>query len=266
LIALGGGVVSDLGGFIAGAYKRGIRSVNIPTSLMGMVDAAIGGKCGVDLDGVKNMIGVFHDPLSVHVHVPFLRTLGKRELLNGVAEMIKPGLVFDAEHWQAIRSAPLHDLDALTPLVERSIAIKCEVVAADPRELDKRKLLNFGHSIGHGIEALSWENQQRTLLHGEAVAIGMIAEAWLSWRLGLLEREAYDAIAEQLLQLYEPYTLHSAAAHRILALMRNDKKNAEGEYRCTLLTGMGSAQVDVAISASQVQEALEHYRDLVRDI
>lgn len=264
LICLGGGVVTDLGGFIAGAYKRGIRCMHVPTTLMGMVDAAIGGKAGIDLGGVKNVVGMFHDPLGVYVHVPFLKSLGKRELLNGVAEMIKHGLVSDAAHYEALREAPLHDLEALMPLVERSAAIKTEVVAADPRESGMRKLLNFGHTIGHGIEAYSWESPQRALLHGEAVAMGMICEAWLSWRQGLLPRDDSDRIAAHLLSLYKPFALQGDEDHRIIELMRNDKKNSAGQFRFTLLTGIGSAQVDSAVTAAQVQEALDHYRLLVR--
>ena len=260
LVNLGGGVVTDLGGFIAGTFKRGIRCVHVPTSLMGMVDAAIGGKTGIDLDGVKNVVGVFHDPLGTFVHPPFLKSLGKRELLNGVAEMIKHGLVYDADHWEAVRSAPLHDLAALDPLVARSAAIKAQVVSRDPREGGLRKVLNFGHSIGHGIEAHSWESPQRALLHGEAVVAGMLCEAWLSWRTDRLSREDHDRIAEQLQGLYRHYPLEPADNHRVLELMRNDKKNAEGEFRFTLLTGIGKAEVDVPVTAAQVQEALEHYR------
>ncbi|MGV3636046.1 MAG: 3-dehydroquinate synthase [Flavobacteriales bacterium] len=264
LVCLGGGVVTDLGGFVAGTYKRGIRCVHVPTSLMGMVDAAIGGKTGVDLAGLKNMVGVFHDPMAVYVHLPFLKSLGKRELLNGLAEMIKHGLVCDAQLWTDISGATLHDIDALTPLVERSATVKAEVVKADPREEGLRKVLNFGHTIGHGIEAHSWESPQRMLLHGEAVAIGMVCEAWLSWRMDLLTREDYDRIAEQLLALYKPYHFDSADNHRLIELMRNDKKNSAGQFRFTLLTDIGQAKVDVHVTAAQVQEALEHYRLLVR--
>ncbi|MEO8589215.1 MAG: 3-dehydroquinate synthase [Flavobacteriales bacterium] len=265
LVNLGGGVVTDLGGFIAGTFKRGIRCVHLPTTLMGMVDAAIGGKTAVDVGGVKNVVGVFHDPLAVYVHVPFLKSLGKRELLNGVAEMIKHGLVHDAAHWDAIQQAPLHDIDALVPLVHRSAAIKAEVVKSDPYDHGPRKALNFGHTIGHGVEAHSWESPHRALLHGEAVAIGMICEAWLSWRLDLLDRESNDRIAAHLLDLYKAYRFDQAGNHRIIELMRNDKKNAHGSFRLSLLNGIGSAKVDVPISAAQVQEALEHYRLLVRD-
>ncbi|MCB0768247.1 MAG: 3-dehydroquinate synthase [Flavobacteriales bacterium] len=264
LVCLGGGVVTDLGGFVAATFKRGIRCIHVPTSLMGMVDAAIGGKTGIDLGGVKNLVGAFHDPLAVYIHLPFLKSLGKRELLNGLAEMLKHGLVWDAALWEAIGKAPLHDINALTPLVERSAAIKAEVVKADPRETGLRRVLNFGHTIGHGIEAHSWESPQRALLHGEAVAIGMICEAWLSWRLDLLEREAYDRIADQLLALYKPYQFDSADNHRLIELMRNDKKNSAGRFRFTLLTAIGKARTDVNVTAAQVQEALEHYRLLVR--
>jgi 3-dehydroquinate synthase len=264
LIDLGGGVITDLGGFVAGTFKRGIRFINLPTTLMGMVDAAIGGKTGVDLGGVKNPIGLFNDPFMVCVHAPFLRTLGKRELLNGVAEMLKHGLIRDATHWQAIRKAPLHDMQALLPLITRSVEIKAAIVKEDPMEQGSRRLLNFGHTIGHGIEAHSWEGAHRPFLHGEAVAMGMVCEAWLSWRMGLLEREAYDEIAAHLLDLYKPYPLDSTGHYRVLELMRNDKKNVEGQFRFTLLSAIGEGCVDVRVNASQVQEALEHYRALVQ--
>lgn len=260
LVALGGGVVSDITGFVAGGYKRGIRYINVPTSLMGMVDAAIGGKTGVDHDGVKNVVGLFHDPLGTYVHVPFLRTLGKRELLNGVAEMIKHGLVRDAGLWEELRTAPLHDLDALEPLVLRAAMAKSAVVREDPREGGTRRVLNFGHTIGHAVEAYTWEGPGRVLLHGEAVAIGMICAAWLSWRLDLVSREDLDTITEHLLVLYPHLPLESTSAHRLLQLMRNDKKNAGEEFRFTLLEGIGQARIDVPITAAQVTAALEHYR------
>lgn len=276
LVALGGGVITDLGGFVAATYKRGIRCVNVPTTLMGMVDAAIGGKTAIDLAGIKNLVGVFADPVAVHVHVPFLRSLGKRELLNGVAEMVKHGLVRDADHWHALRRAPLHDLEALAPLIARSAAIKAEVVSEDPHEQGPRKLLNFGHTIGHAVEALALEGTQRSLLHGEAVAVGMVCETWLSWRLGLLDRDRMNAVQEHLLDLFPAYLMQPADHHRVIQLMRNDKKNRPAEpgyreagaadgFRFTLLTGIGSAQVDVPVNAAQIAEALDHYRLLIRD-
>ena len=265
LVSLGGGVVTDLGGFVAGAYMRGIRSVHVPTTLMGMVDAAIGGKSAIDLGGVKNLIGLFAPPVGTYVHPPFLRTLGKRELLNGVAEMIKHGLIRDAAHWNAVRRAPLHDLDALVPLILRSAAIKAEVVTEDPRESGPRKLLNFGHTIGHALEAYTLESQKRSLLHGEAVAIGMICESWLSWRLGHFDRDKMDAVQEHLLGLYPPVLLQDTDHHRVVELMRSDKKNREGVFRFTLLTDIGAAVTDVPVTAAQASSALDHYRLLALD-
>ena len=265
LLCLGGGVVSDLGGFVASTFKRGIRCIHVPTTLLAMVDAAIGGKTGVDLGGEKNMVGSFHDPLSVHVHVPFLRSMGKRDLLNGMAEMIKHGLVRDAHHWQAIADAHLHDIDALAPLIASSAAIKAAVVTEDPREAGPRKLLNFGHTIGHGIEAFSWESSQRALLHGEAVVIGMICAAYISCRTGLLDRESNDRIATHLRTLYRPYQLAPTDAHRIIQLMRNDKKNVGTEFRFTLLRSIGNGVVDVPVTAEQVMQAVEYYRVLEKE-
>jgi 3-dehydroquinate synthase len=266
LITLGGGVVSDLGGFVASTFKRGIRVIHVPTSLMGMVDAAIGGKAGVDLAGVKNLVGAYHDPVAVFVHVPFLRTLGKRELMNGLAEMIKHALIHDRAQWEAIRTAPLHDLGALDALIQGSVAIKAAIVKEDPREGGLRKALNFGHTIGHALEAMSWESPQRVLLHGEAVAIGMVCEGWLAWRLGHLPREDFDGLEEHLLALFKPYGVAHSDHHRLIALMRNDKKNREGSMRFTLLERIGKAVIDVPVTAAQVKDALDHYRERVATI
>lgn len=265
LICLGGGVVTDLGGFVAGAYMRGIRTIHVPTTLMGMVDAAIGGKTAIDLAGIKNLVGLFAPPLATYVHTGFLRSLGKRELLNGVAEMIKHGLVRDAAHWNDVRRAPLHDLGALAPLIVRSAAIKSAVVCEDPRESGPRKLLNYGHSIGHALEAFALEGAGGGLLHGEAVAVGMVCEGWLSWRLGLLAREKMDAAQEHLVGLFPRFALQATDHHRVIELMRSDKKNRDGGFRFTLLTDIGTAVTDVPVTAAQAAAALDHYRLLVRD-
>lgn len=265
LIALGGGVVTDLAGFVAATYKRGIPVVNVPTSLLGMVDAAIGGKNGIDLDGIKNVVGTIRQPVGTYVHVPFLRTLGKRELMNGVAEMLKHGLVNDAKHWKAVCAAALHDLKALEPLVLRSAEIKAAIVDEDPQDADKRRLLNFGHTIGHAIEARSWESPQRGLLHGEAVAVGMVCEAWLSWRSELLAREALDEITVVVRERYRPHHLDPVDHHRILQLMANDKKNADDRFRFTLLEAIGRGRINVEVTAALVSAALDHYRLLMRD-
>lgn len=265
LVNLGGGVITDLGGFVASTYKRGIRFIHVPTTVMGMVDAGIGGKTAIDLNGIKNLVGAFADPVATYLHTPFLRTLGKREVLNGVAEMVKHGLILDAEHWNQVRRAPLHDLEALEPLIFRSAELKAGVVTQDPHDQSSRKLLNFGHSIGHALESFALEQQQRSLLHGEAIAIGMVCAAWLSWRMELLDRDRMNALEEHLLSLFPRYHLQEADNHRIIELMRQDKKNSGGSFNFTLLTGIGSARVGVPITAAQVAEALDHYRLLNPD-
>ncbi|MCW5900377.1 MAG: 3-dehydroquinate synthase [Flavobacteriales bacterium] len=266
LICLGGGVVTDLGGFVAGAYKRGIRHIHVPTTLMGMADAAIGAKTAVDLAGVKNIVGLFHKPLGVFVHLPFLRTLGKRELLNGLAEMIKHGLVCDAAHWAAIVDAPLHDLEALAPLVERSVAIKAAVVSGDPLEQGPRRLLNFGHTIGHALEAQGWEGGRHAPLHGEAVVAGMICAAWLSTELGQLPAGDRDRITSHLMGLFKHIPSDTMDDHRLLELMRNDKKNSGDGFRFTLLEAIGRGRIDMRVDADQVRQALDHYRSITAHV
>jgi 3-dehydroquinate synthase len=266
VIALGGGVVGDLAGFVAAIFYRGLPFIQIPTTIVAQVDSSVGGKTGVNVAEGKNLLGAFHQPRLVIVDPETLRTLPDREFHEGFAEAIKHAAIRDA--------AMLDDLAALDPasrevpaeLIARNIAIKARVVEADEHEtLDIRALLNFGHTIGHGIESFSWESPQRALLHGEAVAIGMLCAAYISWRSGLLPREANDRIAAQLRALYRPFELAQTDAHRIVQLMRNDKKNVGDEFRFTLLTAIGQGRVDVPVSAAQVQEAVEYYRLLVRE-
>ncbi len=260
LLCVGGGVVTDVGGFAAATYKRGIRCAHVPTTLMGMVDAAIGGKTAIDLHGVKNLVGLFHDPIGVYVHTPFLRTLPARERMSGTAEMLKHGLVADAAHWQDVIAAAPHDVDALAPLVPRSAAIKAALVKADPREQGVRKLLNFGHSTGHAIEAHAWDPGQQPLLHGEAIAIGMVCEAWVAWRMDLLPRTDLDRITEAIASLFTLRPLVPMNDERIIELMGHDKKNAAGGLRFALPTAIGRARPVVPVHPDLVRAALAHAR------
>jgi 3-dehydroquinate synthase len=260
LVVLGGGALTDLGGFVAATYMRGIAATYVPTTLMGMVDAAIGGKTAIDLGGTKNLIGVFSDPRGVYVHIPFLRTLPQRHVRSGLAEMLKHGLVCDATHWEEVRRADPNDMDALAPLIARSAAIKAQVVTGDPRENSGRKALNFGHTIGHALEAYALQEPEQSLLHGEAVAIGMVCEAWLSVQAGLLPAAMLPWVLEPLLEDYPAF--HWPAAHddRLLMLMRNDKKNKDGDLRFALLRAVGEAVVDVPMTPQAVRSALAYYR------
>jgi 3-dehydroquinate synthase len=178
MINLGGGLITDMGGFVASTYKRGIDFINIPTTVLAQVDASVGGTTGIDIDNVKNMVGTFSLPQAVFIEHAFLATLPKRELLSGFAEMIKHGLIADAAYYQELQNRDYQKLN--TTLIYKSVQIKHEIVSQDPKEKNLRKILNFGHTIGHAIETVSITKDKKPLTHGESIAIGMICEAYLS--------------------------------------------------------------------------------------
>jgi 3-dehydroquinate synthase len=178
MINLGGGVITDMGGFAASTFKRGIDFVQVPTTLLSQVDASVGGKTGVDMNNVKNIIGTFTQPKAVYIHTPFLKTLSDRELRSGYAEVIKHGLIYDASLFKKLKGIAPQELN--DEIIYRSIEIKNEVVMKDPFEKGLRKILNYGHTIGHAVESYSLKQDKSPLLHGEAIAIGFICEAYLS--------------------------------------------------------------------------------------
>ena len=249
VITVGGGVVSDLGGFVASIYMRGIDCFVIPTTLLAMVDASVGGKTGVDLGVVKNCIGSFSMPKLVLVDVTYLETLAGREFRSGYAEMIKHGLIRDAKYYQFLKDISAIDLGEIETLVYHSVTIKNDVVLNDPKESGERKILNFGHTVGHAIESfyLEAEEEQR-LLHGEAIAIGMVVEAYFSMMLGLLAEEQFHDIKNGIEAIYGTRTISRKDWDGIIALMKFDKKNSEGEVKCVLLKGIGAACWDNSIS------------------
>ncbi len=259
LINLGGGVLTDLGGFVASTYQRGIDFINIPTTLLSMVDASIGGKTGVDLGTLKNQIGVINQPKMVVVFPEFLKTLDQRQLTSGFAEMLKHGLIKDEAYWTALRN--ISDLgDAAS--IQRSIALKNEVVMEDPTEKGLRKILNFGHTLGHAIESYCLESPQRkTLLHGEAIAVGMILEAYLSHELKGLPRLSLEEIKDTFLQHFDPVVFDSNDIDSILALLRYDKKNSHGNINFVLLQAIGEAVTDVKVPDSLMRRAFAYYMD-----
>lgn len=260
LLCLGGGMVTDLGGFAAACYMRGIRCIHVPTTLMGMVDAAIGGKAAIDHNGVKNLVGAFIRPLHVCADPVFLATLPERHRRNGMAEMLKHGLIADADHWAALRGVEQATTEEIAPLIARSAAIKAEVVTADPMENGPRKALNFGHTIGHAVEALALERDPEALLHGEAVIIGMVCATWISSKAGRFSRIDSHTVLQRLRDLHVPYPLTTSDDHALLTYMARDKKNRSGRFHFTLLTAMGRAEVDRPVEEGIVREALAAYR------
>jgi 3-dehydroquinate synthase len=260
MVNLGGGVITDMGGFIASTYKRGIDFVQVPTTLLSQVDASVGGKTGVDLDGVKNIIGTFTQPKAVFMNIDFLKTLPQRQILSGLAEMLKHGLIVDAEYWNQLKTSNL--TIPSEALVHRSVAIKNEVVIEDPHEKGIRKALNFGHTVGHAVETLSLLNDKDPLTHGEAIAIGMICEAWLSNRKTGLPGNELAEISTVLTGLYPKHPVIEATFHTLLEFMRKDKKNTDGKINCTLLTNIGQYSIDHNCTADELFDSLRYYTGL----
>ncbi len=257
MINLGGGVVTDMGGFAASTYKRGIDFVQIPTTLLSQVDASVGGKTGIDLDNVKNIIGTFTQPQAVFISSAFLDTLDQRQLTSGFAEIIKHGLIQDKDLYDTCKQIDATKVS--TEIVYRSVEIKNKVIVSDPTEQGLRKILNFGHTIGHAIEGYSLLHDANPLLHGEAIAIGMICEAWLSHKhTGLAEAELQD-ITAAFLSRYERYRYTPNQYDEFLELMKNDKKNEDGKIGFALLERIGSAVYNIYVSEEDIKEALDYY-------
>lgn len=261
LINLGGGVVTDMGGFAASTFKRGIDFIQIPTTLLSQVDASVGGKTGIDLDNVKNIIGTFTQPKALYISTLFLKTLDDRQLLSGFAEVIKHGLIQDRDLYQQCKESGYATISG--ELIYRSVQIKNKVITTDPTEQGLRKILNFGHTIGHAIEGYSLYNDKNSLLHGEAIAIGMICEAYLSHKFtGLSEAELVD-ITDYFVALYPKYTYSTDKYPQFLELMKNDKKNENNKIGFSLLKSIGDCQFNSYIGEEDIKEALDYYLNII---
>jgi 3-dehydroquinate synthase len=260
LINLGGGVLTDLGGFVASTFKRGIDFINVPTTLLSMVDASVGGKTGVDLGSLKNQIGVINQPVMVLVVPDFLDTLDTRQIRSGFAEMLKHGLIQDRLYWEALKQA--ESLEDMKKHILTSIQIKNNVVLQDPTEQNIRKILNYGHTLGHAIESYFLENDSKeTLLHGEAIAIGMILEGYLSNKLTNLPLVTLEDIKTTFLSRYEKVEFLAEDFDNILQLMKYDKKNSHGKVNFVLLKEIGNPVFDIEIPVELFAEAFAYYKD-----
>jgi len=258
LVNLGGGVIGDLGGFCASTYKRGIDFIQIPTTLLAQVDASVGGKLGIDFHGLKNHIGVFQLPKTVLIDPKFIDTLSIQQKKSGFAEIIKHCLIRDEQEWNVIRQQSFEELD-LSKLIAHSVAIKEAVVLEDPKEAGLRKILNFGHTLGHAIETYLLDKGKRKILHGEAIAIGMIAEAFISHQRDLISLQELEEIESYLFENYGRVKLHAEEISKIISLTAQDKKNKGKEIRFSLLTGIGDCGYDIPVSASEMKKAIQYY-------
>jgi len=263
LIALGGGVVGDLTGYVAATYLRGVDFVQIPTTLLAQVDSSIGGKTGVDFDGYKNMVGAFKMPRLVYMNMKVLETLEERQFFSGFAEVMKSALIKDAAFYEWLIENMYEicekDMDILEEMVMRSDSIKKLVVEKDPTEQGDRALLNLGHTIGHAIEkAKNFE-----LYHGECVALGTVAAAFISWKKGLLSMEEYYEVRDMFVPFYLPITVDDIDPQEILRLTKSDKKMKAGQIRFILLKKIGKAVIDSTVSDEEILAAINeiHFSD-----
>jgi len=244
LINLGGGVIGDMGGFCAATYKRGLEFIHIPTTLLAMVDASVGGKLGIDFKGFKNQIGLFNNPKAVLISPEFLETLAESELKSGFAEVVKHALISDNSLWVKLKNTPFTDLD-WEDIIDTSVKIKNKIVLVDPFEKGERKKLNFGHTFGHAIESYYLE-KGTPISHGEAVFMGMILETEIS---DLSETEKNEIKNYILSNFALPYTPKKSYLHKFLI---NDKKNQEGKINFTLLSGIGNCSFDKLFSLDEL--------------
>ncbi|WP_405414981.1 3-dehydroquinate synthase [Maribacter sp. Asnod1-A12] len=259
MINLGGGVLTDMGGFIASTFKRGIGFINVPTTLLSMVDASVGGKTGVDLGALKNQIGVINQPVMVLVVPDFLDTLEKRQVISGFAEMLKHGLVQSKTYWDELKCA--ESLEDMKNHILTSIQIKNKVVLLDPTEQNIRKILNYGHTLGHAIESYFLESEFKDmLLHGEAIAIGMIIEGYLSNKLLGLSDDSLNDIKSTFLNRYDKVEFSNTDIESILKLMKYDKKNSHGKVNFVLLKSIGEPEFDIEIPIELFNEAFAYYK------
>lgn len=257
LLALGGGVVGDMTGYAAATYLRGIRVVQLPTSLLAMVDSSIGGKTGVDFRGYKNMVGAFHQPSAVYMNLATLQSLTEEQYFSGFGEVLKHGLIQNIQYFRLIEThldALKHrDLDALEAVVSGSCEIKRQVVEEDPTEKGKRALLNFGHTLGHAIE----KRMDFQMLHGSCVSVGMVAAAYLSLQRGYLKQSEYDQILASLQALQLPVEVSGLQAEEILQISKSDKKMNAGQIRFILLESMGHAIMKDDVTDQELLLALD---------
>ncbi len=261
IINLGGGVVSDLGGFVASTFKRGIDFITIPTTLLAMVDAAIGGKTGIDLGNLKNQIGVINNPQLVVIDSDYLETLPQIEMRSGLAEILKHGLIFNKLYWKQFLDLSKLDFNDFDTIIYDSIKIKNEIVTNDPKEKGIRKALNFGHTLGHAIESYFLEhNSKNNLLHGEAIAIGMILESYISMTKNLISKAEYLEVKTTIKSIFEEVNFDKNDIISIVDLLIHDKKNENGKIKFVLLNGIGDFIIDQEVENEIIITSFEDYK------
>lgn len=265
LINLGGGMVTDLGGFAASTFKRGINYINIPTTLLSMVDASVGGKTGINFRGLKNEIGVFNNAATVILDTQFLKTLDAENILSGYAEMLKHGLIDSEAHWAELVNFSLGNIESietlgnLSKILEKSVAVKQRIVTEDPTEQGIRKALNLGHTAGHAFESFALKHQP--ILHGYAVAYGLVCELYLSCIKTGFPTDKMHQTVNFIHEHYGKMAITCDDYPQLMELMTHDKKNVAGMINFTLLGGIGDIRINQTATKDEIYEALDFYRE-----
>ncbi len=258
LLALGGGVTGDMTGYAAATFLRGIRFIQVPTTLLAQVDSSIGGKTGVDFDQYKNMVGAFHQPSLVYMNIKVLQTLPEEQFANGMAELLKHGIILDADfyEWTIEHMGEIEerDMDTLTEMVSRSCQIKQYIVEKDPEEKGDRAMLNFGHTIGHAIEKL----KDFRMLHGECVSLGMVASAYISWTRGMIDENEFYEIRDMNVAFGLPITFDGLSSQEVVEATKKDKKMDAGKIKFILLKKLGRAYVDMTVTDEEMLRAVNY--------
>ena len=263
LVNIGGGMLTDLAGFAATTFKRGIDFLNVPTTLLSQVDASVGGKTGINFSGLKNEVGTFKEPIAVIINTDFLKTIDRNNFISGFAEMIKHGLIYSPEHLEELKVFDFDniDYDLLQEIIKHSVNVKTYFVANDPTENNIRKALNFGHTAGHAFESLAMK-QERPILHGYAVAFGMIVELYLSVKMCGFPKNELHKLTEWMLEVYGKFDVSEDDFEALYQLMTHDKKNDSGRINFTLLPEIGKIEINQDCSKELIFGALEYFRSL----
>ena len=261
-INLGGGVIGDMGGWTAASYMRGMDFIQVPTTLLSMVDASVGGKLAIDFKGYKNMIGLIKDPLAVIIDSQFLNTLPPRLLKSGMAEVLKHGLIADRYYWDHVKEYNRKVSIPWDQWIYESVLIKKKVTEVDPMERGLRKILNFGHTIGHAIESHSLDHDSDPFTHGEAIAIGMICESFLSHHLSMISDRSLQEITEGIIGVFGKEKKSLPSLNEIKNMLTRDKKNKGGTVMYSLLEKIGKATYNIQVNDDLVEESLRYYQEL----
>ncbi|MCB0465237.1 MAG: 3-dehydroquinate synthase, partial [Aequorivita sp.] len=262
IINLGGGVVTDLGGFVASTFKRGLQFINIPTSLLAMVDASVGGKNGIDLGHIKNQIGVINLPEMVLIDTDFLNTLPAEQIASGLAEMLKHGIIHSNNYWERVKNIAVSNKNEFETLIWDSIEIKKEIVAKDPLEKNLRKTLNYGHTLGHAIESYFLKSpDKKNLLHGEAVAAGMVLATFISMETYGFPKETLFDISKTIFKYFPKQSFDKKDIEAIINLLVFDKKNRNGQVLFVLMKDIGNYKIDCVVSNNLIYNAFDYYKN-----